>query len=172
MVIGGGCLMTMGPGEPMATQAEVAYLRGEVQRLRGEQEAVVGEVGRLRGEVQAVASSQGAHATRGEVRALEARVGGVEAQLRKEAEARAKGEKQIYDDIVGKVTELAKKQAAAAPKGRRSYGSGWEHEVRAGESLSVIAGAYQSSVGAIMKANGIRNPDTIRVGQKLFIPDN
>ncbi len=47
---------------------------------------------------------------------------------------------------------------------------GATHTVGAGESLSSIAAAYNVSVSALIRANGIRNPNLLRVGQVLVIP--
>jgi peptidoglycan lytic transglycosylase D len=44
------------------------------------------------------------------------------------------------------------------------------HRVRSGESLSVIARRYRTSVSAIMRANGLRSANRIRAGQRLRIP--
>jgi membrane-bound lytic murein transglycosylase D len=44
------------------------------------------------------------------------------------------------------------------------------HRVRRGDSLSVIAVRYGSSVSAIMAANGLRRKDYLRVGWKLKVP--
>ena len=44
------------------------------------------------------------------------------------------------------------------------------HRVEKGQTLSTIAKRYDTSISAIMKANGISNPRKIRVGQKLKIP--
>ncbi len=44
------------------------------------------------------------------------------------------------------------------------------HRVRPGESLSVIARRYRSSVSKIMRANNIRRSHFIRAGQKIKIP--
>jgi membrane-bound lytic murein transglycosylase D len=44
------------------------------------------------------------------------------------------------------------------------------HTVRRGESLSVIAERYGSSVRAIMNANNLRNKHYVRINQKLKIP--
>ncbi|MDB6075028.1 MAG: peptidoglycan-binding protein [Verrucomicrobiaceae bacterium] len=44
------------------------------------------------------------------------------------------------------------------------------HVVQRGESLSQIAGQYGLSSSALQKANGIRNPDLLVVGQKLMLP--
>ena len=44
------------------------------------------------------------------------------------------------------------------------------HVVQYGQNLSSIAAYYGTSVRAIMRANGIRNPNRIYVGQRLRIP--
>lgn len=44
------------------------------------------------------------------------------------------------------------------------------HTVVAGETLAKIAGAYGTSISALISANNITNPNLIRVGQKLNIP--
>lgn len=44
------------------------------------------------------------------------------------------------------------------------------HVVQAGESLGTIAARYGISADAIIEANGIANPNLIRVGDRLVIP--
>jgi LysM repeat protein len=44
------------------------------------------------------------------------------------------------------------------------------HSVRAGETLSSIAGRYKTSVGRIAKMNKISNVNFISIGQKLKVP--
>lgn len=44
------------------------------------------------------------------------------------------------------------------------------HVVARGENLTKIAVRYRTTVGALAKANGIRNPSLIRAGQKLQVP--
>ncbi len=48
--------------------------------------------------------------------------------------------------------------------------SGGVHVVRSGETLASIARQYGVSASALARANGIANPDLIRVGQRLVIP--
>lgn len=48
--------------------------------------------------------------------------------------------------------------------------SGGVHVVRSGETLSGIAARYGVSMTALARANGIRNPNFIYVGQRLAIP--
>ena len=45
------------------------------------------------------------------------------------------------------------------------------HVIRKGETLSHIATKYGVSRSAIIQANGIRNPNLIRMGKKLVIPE-
>lgn len=47
---------------------------------------------------------------------------------------------------------------------------GLEHVVKAGETISAIAKAYNVGAEVIMKANNIKDARTLQVGQKLFIP--
>ena len=48
--------------------------------------------------------------------------------------------------------------------------TGYEHVVKDGETLSTIAAAYKVKPAAIIEANDLKNPDVLRKGQKLFIP--
>jgi LysM repeat protein len=42
--------------------------------------------------------------------------------------------------------------------------------VRSGETLSQIAGRYGTTVSALMRANGLRSANRLRVGQPLRVP--
>lgn len=99
----------------------------------------------------------------------------LEAQHRAELEAlesklaaqRAEQErirKQMVADLSSKVEKIIKTQSAPVV-------SGVEHTVHPGETLSEIAKAYGVKIKAIIKANRLKNPDDLRVGQKIIIPD-
>ena len=61
--------------------------------------------------------------------------------------------------------------AAAAPRGKTpSVERGWEHVVEPGQTLSAIAIAYGTTTQSILKANNMQNADSIRAGQKIFVP--
>ena len=93
--------------------------------------------------------------------------------------------KQITDDIMARITKIIEAQNTRATPGRgttttpatsgNSATGGKEtgrlHTVEAGQNLTDIAAAYKSSVDAIVKANNLKNPNVLRVGQELFIPD-
>ena len=46
------------------------------------------------------------------------------------------------------------------------------YTVKRGDTLSGIAARYSTSVSALVLANGLANPNKIKVGQKLTIPTN
>lgn len=81
----------------------------------------------------------------------------------------------IVDEISGKMANVMRQQQATQEKNRKAQEakqkSGYEHIVEAGQTVSAIAQAYKVSVKSILRANNIKDPTKIRVGQKLFIPD-
>ena len=84
--------------------------------------------------------------------------------------ARDQDRKAIIDELSKRLAALASSQSTAS-SGRSGSGAetGYEHVVQQGETLSAIAKAYKVSSKAIAKANNLKS-ETIRVGQKLFIP--
>lgn len=71
------------------------------------------------------------------------------------------------------VANLSKTMAGIIKKNDAAGGvvSGVVHPVEAGETLSEIAAAYGVKTSAIIKANRMKNPDDLKIGQRLFIPD-
>ncbi len=67
------------------------------------------------------------------------------------------------------IEELGRRQDALARAGA-SPGSGGQHVVQKGETLSIISQRYGVSLQDIMAANSISDPNLIRVGQTLSIP--
>ncbi|GEM_PF-3206710 len=61
-------------------------------------------------------------------------------------------------------------EATQAPPSPTPTPAGVEYTVKEGDTLSRIAAQNGSSVDAIVKANGLGDPDKIQVGQKLIIP--
>ena len=46
------------------------------------------------------------------------------------------------------------------------------YEVNPGDTLNAIAARFGTSSGALIQANGIKNPDAIQPGQLLYIPQS
>jgi LysM repeat protein len=57
-----------------------------------------------------------------------------------------------------------------AVKSGKVVKAGVMHIVQPGQTLSIIATAYETSVSSILKANGISNADSIKLGQKILVP--
>ena len=160
---------------PVARQADVDYLRGEIRRLNARVEASESEVGRVQSDVLAAQANQPGYASAAQVQTLQTQIEDLQRQIRALDAARAQDKKEIYDDISKKIATILKSPSAAAasakPRPRSSSQTGIEHVVQPGESLSKIAAAYGVSMAVIVEENGLASPDNIRVGQKLFIPD-
>ena len=163
--------------EPLATRADVEYLRGEIRRLNDRQSASESEFGRFQGEMMSAQAGQSAYASAAQVQSLQTQLEDLQRQIRALDAARAQDQKEIYDDISKKIATILKTSAPApsrssAPARPRSGSqSGIEHVVQPGESLSKIAAAYGVRMNVLVEENGLSSPDNIRVGQKLFIPD-
>ena len=173
-----GCATLPSEDEPPpASKADVEYLRGEVRSLRDRLAATESEVGRVQGDVVASQSSQPGYASAAQLQPLQAQLEDLQRQIRALDDARAQDKKEIYDDISKKIaTILTTSPSASASvsrpaKPRSGSQSGIEHVVQPGESLSKIAAAYGVKMSVIVEENGLASPDSIRVGQKLFIPE-
>ncbi len=110
---------------------------------------------------------------------LAAGLGDVEADSRKSL-TRLEGQiNTLREDISKKVNVILEEVAREnerlldrinAARQSSDYAQGYEHVVRGGETLSTIAREYGVTVNAIVEANALTDPNTLRVGQKLFIP--
>lgn len=165
-VLGSGCASLMGrQDEELRQQAELDQLRADMVRLQGQ----VAELSQVQQRVMTdVASLQADQADRG--RTLDSRLATVERSVGEAAGERERLRQTIVSDVSQKVSTLIRTATPPAPPARAE--TGYEHIVKGGETLSAIASAYKVSVNAIMQANGLKDANTLRVGQKLFIPEH
>jgi len=154
------------------TESEHARQRttGEVQNLRDQlailKERVVATEAAQQDLDHRTERARSADAA--EIRQLKDRLSELEKRLAALDAARASDREQIVTTLSGRISEAVKSQTGPSRGARVERG--YEHVVQAGQSLSEIAAAYKVSVSAIVEANRLRNPNAIRVGQKLFIP--
>lgn len=102
-----------------------------------------------------------------EVAALKARIAALEATV---AELRSRQERmraEIVNDIVARINKQMPKQPTTKPAA--SIGPHREYAVKSGDTLSLIAEAFGTTVPTIKQMNGLKS-DTLRVGQKLKVP--
>lgn len=148
-------------------------IQEDIRQLSGRLETVELEIERLALDMDQAGSRQQSM--------MQQRLASIEEGLRELSsrvqqidQARIKDREEVVNIISEKITTLLKTtQAAQASSGSRASrsGYGYEHTVQSGESLSAIASAYGVSMQAIVKENNLKNPDRLRVGQTLFIPE-
>jgi len=137
-------------------QAAARHAEERVHRVQGQVESVEMENARLVQEMQQL---------RAEVRSFNSQI----SQLNSKMGSLETKQSREMNDLIRRVEGLLKKSVASRPS-KPSRGSGREHVVESGHTLSAIASAYGTTVKAIKQANNLKS-DTIRVGQKLFIPE-
>jgi len=157
---------------------EYRQLAEQVEALNRTQETLEGRLSRLEAQMNSAARSQDD-------------LVGVRRDIQLIRSERETLKKEITDDLAARIEKIAARQqaeiraarpaaAAASATGatakRAAAGasaghSGYEHKVEKGQTLSIIAKGYGTTVEAIMKANKLANPSSIRVGQVLFIPE-
>jgi LysM repeat protein len=157
-----GCTTMYGQREMEADarlEMEVRTLRGQIEQLQERVELM--DIGRqdLYNRIEQVGANQQAAQ-----REQEARLAKIEQGLSAQEVARTRDREEIVSTLSRQVSELV------TPARSASGGDGYEHTVKTGETLSAIAAAYGVKTSVIAEANNIRDPNTIRVGQKLFIP--
>lgn len=173
LLITSGCVTPYAETEAAAGQMrlrnEVSNLRESVERLQNRLEAVqeeqehqAREHHRLRDNMQRVQNDELAHLRQ----ATDERFNALQQQREKDRQTIIE---QVTQRIAGHLEQVTERKLAATQAERSEYGR--YHEVRAGETLSEIAAAYDARVNAIVQANEIENPDRLRIGQRLFIPD-
>lgn len=171
-----GCVTLTDDADQMQAREDMLIVQDKMQKLDGRIEGLELEVERLRQEADSTRSGPSP------VQPLQARLDDLEARIRTVDAARERDKQEIVDKLsrqVAQIVSSSKSSGSSASvrkqgsKKSSSSGSqtGYEHEVQAGETLSAIASAYGVSSKAILDNNDIKDPNRLRVGQKLFIPE-
>lgn len=176
------------PQQLVETQRDsrIADLERQVRQLQHELESMGASINTISQKANAVetrGTAQGA-----DVNALRSEVAGMRRELDvQNASIKAipgtmsklfeENNRMLLADVDGRVktavAAVASKRSSTsstARANRPSSGKFYEHEVAAGQTLSVIAHEYGVSMEEIMRENNIKNASLIRVGQKLLIP--
>ena len=141
---------------------DIANLKISVSRLESRLEGI--EAGREDIYAQLSQSERKLSKTDAQYRA---EIAALENKLAAQEAARERMRKEVVADLSSKMEKIIKSHTRAS-----SYGvSGVEHTVKPGQTLSEIAKAYGVKTKTIIKVNRLKNPDDLRVGQKLIIPD-
>ena len=79
--------------------------------------------------------------------------------------------REMVTRLSGELDKLMKQASAVKPAATAAAtGRGIEHVIQPGETLYIIAKAYNVSAKTIIDANKIQDPGRLSVGQKLLIP--
>jgi len=162
MLVGAGCVTTQQKRSEQARRTQdMEALRADVYRLK-EQTGSASS-----GYEQVYADIEGARREQADGdKELADRLDQLELRLRKQEAALDTMHKQIVSELSRKMANVIKSHAPASGSG---YGR--EHVVKSGETLSEIASAYGVTVKALVRANGLKDANSIRVGQKIFVPE-
>ena len=167
-------------GSAARESARVAELEAAVARLQSQLDATTAAQADVVAQAGASVSRSGAavDALRPDIATLRAEIEALKAENRalKDEQARQKAQldelPQKFASIVNAAMPKAAASAPASRKGasQRRATEGWEYTVAAGDTLSAIASGYGVRQADIIRENGLKDANSLRVGQTLFIP--
>jgi len=171
-----GCVTMQDSSEVMQQQEDMLLLKEDLNRTKGKLETLEMEYQRLLRELDALKGT--AANSKDATSSTQTRINELERRLSVLEGARAKDRQAIVDQLSGKMAEIMGNRSTgkSGPKNKSETiktgagTTGYEHIVKEGDTLSAIAMAYKVKTRAIIKANQLKNPDTLIKGQKLFIP--
>lgn len=156
------CAAAFGQGREGFMQQQ-AY--AEMQRVSGQVDVLQSNLNELQTRVGRLEGNGETRGIRQEIEALKAAV----ADIRRELQAQ-RGE--IVRDLSGRIAKM--QQSAPAPRQPEKRVKVFtephaEYVVQSGDTLSLIAEAFGTTVSRIKEMNGLKN-DNLRIGQKLNVP--
>ena len=137
----------------------------EVQRVSGQIDVLQNNFDDLARRVSKLESGGGeARGLRQEIDAMKATI----AELRRQL-ANQRGE--IVKDISGRIAKMQPPPAPEKKTVKKTVVTGphYEYTVQSGDSLFIIAKAFNTSVSKIREMNNLKS-DSLRVGQKINVP--
>lgn len=168
LIVNAGCVSTgYQQAHSTAQRDNTAYIEQEFNRFTARIQSLEDQVSELQQELVNLKGGRNQTQSQAaqEIADLKTRLKDLENQ-------RLKDKTEIVDTITAKVSQLingSRSNGGGSSGSKTQYGR--EHKVESGHTLSEIAKAYGVSIKAIIKANNLKNPNDIKVGQTLFIPD-
>ena len=145
-------------------------MKMRIDQLATENNQLTREIATLRQQ------QNGNSATQSEISSLRSQLSQLESKFAaidhrsKQNQATLKEVPQTIHSLLAQQRPAPTPRAPAAPTPRPRTEEGYEYIVGAGDTLSAIAAAYNVSPKTIIDANNLKNPDNLKVAQKLFIP--
>ena len=137
----------------------------EMQRVSGQIDVLQNNFDDLQRRVAGIERGNNTQALRQGIEALQASVAELRRQLQSQREA-------IVKDLTGRIKTIQAAQTPPPPKETPKkvvVGPHREYEVKAGDTLSLIAEAFGTTVSKIKEMNGLKS-DMLRIGQKIMGP--
>ena len=167
-----------------ATQQQINELNGRIQNLTDSQTVQAKRITALEKEVSELRDKSSQPAATDTVNADDLKKLADQVQ---EIDKKRQEDRELILKEIGKLGKVGGSSSGRkstpsvttnAPTGGSSTGgkeSGYEYKVAAGDNLSIIAKAYRDqgvkvTSDQILKANPGLNPNSLKVGQKIFIP--
>lgn len=170
-----GCVTLANDADQMQTREDMLIVQDKMQKLDGRIEGLELEVEHLRRAVDSARSGPSP------IQPLQTRLDDLETRIRAVDAARERDKQEIVDKLSSKIAQIVSSSKSSGSSSARKQGSkkspssgsqtGYEHEVQSGETLSAIAAAYGVSTKVVLDNNDIKDPNRLRIGQKLFIPE-
>ena len=171
-----GCLTLVDDGAIGEQRAGFDAMKAEVSRLHDQVAELRQSVAKIQDEIQVVQNMRGS-----ETKDSKSRLDEIDRNLKAVEASHDALKREIVEELARKIEKLGSmtagtpvrtsvKSGASRQEGKKAE-RGYEHVVKAGENLSVIASAYGVTPSVIVKANNLTSPDALRIGQKLFIPE-
>lgn len=147
----------------------IQQVHAELQRVLGQVNVLQSNVDDLAGRIHKLERGNGSSdvaALKSQISALESTV----ARLRSELQNQ-RGE--IVRDLSSRIAKIpqARSDSKKADVKTVTVGPHREYTVVSGDTLSVIAAAFNTSVSKIKEMNGMKS-DVLRIGQKVKVPLN
>lgn len=149
-----------------------AFLRqqayAEMQRVTGQVDAIQNSLDDLRARVQKLENGANTRALQDEINALKATCNELRRQLASQRE-------EIVRDLTDRLVKMQPKTPPppkeTKPKERVISGPTATYTVQRGDSLFLIAKAFNTSVQKLREMNNLKK-DALKVGQQLIVPAN
>jgi len=174
-LVSSGCLTLVDEATIGEQQASADSMKVEVGKMVDKVNEMKQELAVLKDEVQAIKNSQA-----DSDKATRNRLDEIDRSIKAMESANGRMRQEILDEITEKLKKLYAGQTGGKSSSKSGSGKtdvkkpverGYEHIVKQGQTLSEIATAYNVTPAVIIKANNLQNPNSLRVGQKLFIPE-
>ena len=136
----------------------------EMQRVSGQIDVLQNNFDDLQRRVAGIERGNNTQDLRQEIEALKASV----AELRRQLQSQREG---IVRDLAGRIKTIQAAQTPPPPPPPKKVviGPHREYEVRSGDTLSLIAEAFGTTVHKLREMNNLKG-DMLRVGQKIMVP--